>query len=76
MAESGQTFLTTQKNEFIKQYCEYDLADRLEFLYTAPASARHGDPCTLTTYEYVNPTTGRISKRRESQASWDSSWDI
>ena len=67
--------LKSQDKELVKQYIVYDGSSRPESVYTAVSTAITGTPCTLTTYAYDGIST-RITKRRESYSSWDSSWDI
>jgi hypothetical protein len=73
--EDRTSRLKTTAYELVKQYVSYDGSDRTEYVYTAHTDAVHGTPCTVTQYEYVG-ASARVLKRKESNATWDSSWDI
>jgi hypothetical protein len=75
MATSKTALLTTHKNEHIKVYIEYDGLDRQEYTYTAATDAADGAPCLRTQYVY-DGTSGRVIKMKESEATWDSDWDV
>jgi len=68
--------LQTQQDELIKQFHVYDAQDRLETVYTASYRATTGTPCTRVDYTYVNASTTRVEKMRESVDVWDASYDI
>lgn len=71
----GDILLQTLGREIMKVYRVYDGSDRLVTQYEAVANCEHGKPCVKTEYTYVGATT-RIEKMKESQATWDSSYDI
>ncbi len=75
MAGNTTAHLLTSKHEFVKQFIEYDGSARMVSIYEARADAADGSPCMKTSYAYVTGTT-RIEKRKEEEATWDSSWDI
>lgn len=66
--------LKTTAYELVKQFMVYDLNGRLTDLYTAKTDIGNGGPCVHTQYTY--DTGGRVLKRKESNADWDSTWDI
>jgi hypothetical protein len=68
--------LKTQAAELTKQYLVYDAQGRVTDVYTAYTDAKNGQPCSLVQYTYVNATSSRVEKMKESVAVWDSSWDI
>lgn len=68
--------LATQRDELVKQHVELDGQGRPEFVYTAQTDAAHGAFCTVVQYTYFNPTTTQVENMKESNATWDSSWDI
>ena len=67
--------LKSHSKEGIKMFIEYDGSNRMEFIYEAPTDAEHGAPALQTQYEYDGGSS-RIAKMKESQTTWDSSWDI
>ena len=73
--QSKTNLLKTQLNEFVKQYIVYDGSQRITSVYTAAVDTAHGGPCSKDEYEYDGGST-RVVKRKESAATWDSSWDI
>jgi hypothetical protein len=68
-------YVKTHSSECIKQYIEYDGSDRMEYVYEARANAQDGEKCLKTQYVYDGATT-RITKMKETETTWDSSWDI
>ena len=68
--------LTSQANELIKMYQVYDPEGRLSTVYTAPLRTGHSGPCTRVDYTYVDATSTRVEKMRESNDVWDASYDI
>lgn len=76
MANEDRTSrLKTTAYELVKQYIVYDVDGRQTDVYTARTDAADGGACTRTQYEYVTATT-RVNKRKESNATWDSTWDM
>lgn len=75
MAGNQTRALTTSRSEYTKSFLVYDSAGRLEYVYEAAADAVDGKPCLLTQYGYVTGTT-RIEKRRESESTWSSVYDL
>jgi hypothetical protein len=76
MANEDRTSnLKTTAYELVKQYVEYDASDRTEYVYTAHTDAADGTPCTVTQYVY-DGVSSRVIKRKESNATWDETWDI
>lgn len=75
MAPNARNFVRPNMDEPLKQYLVYDVSARLTDTYECTADARHGDPCLRTQYAYDTPTSGRISYRVETMATWDSSWE-
>jgi hypothetical protein len=67
--------LKTHAAELVKQFIEYDGADRPSKVYTAMSGAKHGEPCEVTEYIYRGPVTTQIQARKEGYATWDSAWD-
>lgn len=67
--------LKTEQYEFTKSYITYDGLNRMEYVYTAPSDATDGYPCSVTQYAYVG-SGSLVEKRKESDSTWDSSWDI
>lgn len=73
--DSKTDLLTSQKHGLVKSYIEYDGFNRMSKIYTGGTDIAHGTPCTLTEYVYDGASV-RITKRKESKATWDSAWDI
>lgn len=67
--------LTTQRDELIKSHTEFDLEDRIEFIYTAPTDAVHNTPCTVVQYIYRGANTMQIRDMKEGKARWNGQWD-
>ena len=68
-------FVSTQLQEAVKTYSDYDLSNRLTAFYTALIDCEHGEKCLVTYYEYDGAST-RVTKTKEGLATWDSAWDI
>ena len=75
MSTNKTALILTGKHELIKQYFIYDSLGRCTHLYEAITDAAHGKPCLLTQYGYTG-TDLKIVKKKESESSWDSSWDV
>jgi hypothetical protein len=71
--DNGQ--LITNLREPVKQYIVYDVSNRPVIIYEARANALNDEPCFKTEYAY-DGATSRILKRKESNATWDSAWDL
>lgn len=67
--------IITGNNELIKQYFVYDAGSRLITVYEARADAPAGTPCLKTDYTYDDTST-RVLKMKESESTWDATWDI
>ncbi len=74
-AQSNKEIITAIREEALKEFRVYDANNRIDRIYQAPTSARHGDSCLMTQWGY-NGETKQILKRKESVTTWDSSWDI
>lgn len=68
--------LKTQAHELVKQFIVYDGSNRITDVYTAPAGAANGTPCTRVTYTYVSPVSSLVEKMQESNDTWSSAYDI
>lgn len=68
--------LRTQAEELIKSYTLFDGVGRPDIIYTAPTDLADGGPCSQVKYEYVNATSSKVLKMKESNATWDATWDI
>jgi hypothetical protein len=76
MADEDRTSrLKTTAYELVKQYLVYDGSGRCTDVYTVQTDAADDTPCTRTQYEY-DGVSSRVLKRKESNSTWDSSWDI
>lgn len=73
--EDRTSRLLTTAHELVKQYVVFDGQDRPEYIYTAHTDAPNGTPCTRTQFVYVG-TSSRVVKRKETNAVWNSSYDI
>jgi hypothetical protein len=69
------SFVKSGNEEYLKQYLVYDGSNRITQIYEAMANALNGDPCLLTEYGYVG-ISSRVEKMRESESTWDSSWEL
>ena len=72
---SKMQHITTGKHQRMKWYYVYDVNGRVTQIYETHEGAENGDPCLLTTYEYVG-STNRVQKAKETDATWNSSYDI
>lgn len=68
--ENGIELYTTQRNEHVKQYLEFDVNGRLSKSYTASTSCPVGGPCEVTSYGYINATATIINARLEERGVW------
>jgi len=68
--------LTTQRDEFIKSFTLYDGASRPITIFTAPTALPNAKPCSRVDYEYINGTSFKVLKMKESNGVWDETWDI
>ena len=75
LGDNRTAALKTTAYELVKQYLTYDGLGRCTAVYTAHTDAVTGTPCTLTEYAY-DGTTGRVTKRKESESAWNATWDI
>lgn len=62
--------LKSHKEELVKQFIELDPEGRPSKVYTAPVHIKDGEACLVTEYEYQNPTSTIIIKRREGYGTW------
>ncbi len=69
------SLLKTALHERTKNYVVYDGSGRMTDNYETHADAEDGSPCLRTRYEYVG-VTSNISKRLETEATWDETWDM
>ena len=76
LAINNTEHLKTQEATLVKQWIVYDGIGRPLNIFTAETAAPHGKSCTLTQYEYVDATSSKVTKMKESNSVWDSSWDI
>ena len=75
MATTKTEQLKSHAHELVKQYFEYDVSLRCTAMYTAGSDQVDGGPCMKTEYEY-DGSSSRIAKRKESNSTWDDTWDI
>lgn len=68
--------LKTQAHTYVKQYIVYDGNQRPIEIYTAQTDAADGANCSKVEYTYISPTSSKVEKMKESNASWDATWDI
>jgi len=68
--------LSTQRDELVKQFTALDPQGRPEYVYTAHTDQVHGGACTRVQYTYFNPSTTLVEKMKETNDTWDSSYDI
>jgi len=73
--ESQSIGIDSLLEQLVKRYHTYDVYDRIEYTYEAPVDAAHGAPCLKTQYVYSG-TSYRVTKMKESNSTWDSSYDI
>lgn len=69
------SFVESGNKEYIKQYITYDGSNRAIYIYEAMANSEHGDLCLRTEYAY-DGTSSRVAKMKETESTWDSSYDI
>jgi len=75
MATTKTEQLKTHAHELVKQYFVYDISLRCTDMYTASYDAANGAPCLRTQYSY-DGSSSRIVKRKETNSTWDSTWDM
>jgi hypothetical protein len=75
VAPNDTGHLKTQVNELVKQHIEYDVNNRSEYVYTAPANAQNGTPCSVVRYSFSG-VTSRIVFMKEYTGTWNSAWDL
>lgn len=75
LIESKTDITKTIDKELIKTHIEYDVNNRAELIFTAPAGAIDGAPCIVTKYTYDGVST-RVVTFQEFRAAWDSAWDL
>ncbi len=75
MGTQNTAKLKSHAHEYVKQYMVYDGSNRMTDLYTAYIDAADGESCMRTQYEF-DGSSARIVKRKESNSTWDSSWEI
>lgn len=73
-ATRRDSLIKTTGTDYIKTYVTYDGSNNPEFIYEAATNAKHGEKCLVTRYVYNG--ANQIEKSKESEAIWDSSWDI
>lgn len=73
--KSVRDYLVSIMHEAMKLYRVYDVTNRVQYQYEAPAKALDGDPCMRTEYVY-DGTSNRVLKMKETVQNWSSSWDI
>lgn len=72
---SADSILKSLGGEVVKTKSFIDGSDRVTERYEALANTGHGGPCLKTEYTY-HGTTSVVDKSKESQATWDSAWEI
>lgn len=75
LIDSKTDLTKTIEAELIKTHIEYDVNNRAEYMYTAPAHATDGAPCIVTKYTYDGVST-RVVTFQEFKTVWDSAWDL
>jgi hypothetical protein len=73
MADTGH--LKTQAAELVKQHVEFDVNNRIEYVYTVRADADNGTPCSVVRYSY-DGLSSRVVFMKESTGTWNSAWDL
>ena len=69
------SLLQTHLNELTKTFTVFDGLSRPQFVYTAKSDAKNGDPCIKTEYIFANPTSTTIIGSKETNSTWNSSFD-
>jgi len=73
MADTGH--LKTQAAELVKQHIEYDVNNRVEYVYTVHGDAANGIPCSVVRYSYVG-LSSRVVYMKEYTSNWNSAWEL
>lgn len=63
--------IQTASHELIKQYQLVDILGRPSRLYTASSNAKQGDPCLVTEFLYVSPTSTIMKGKLDGYDTWD-----
>lgn len=75
MAAANDTgHLKTQAHELVKQHIEYDVQNRVEYVYTVRADAPDGTPCSVVRYSYLG-LTANVTYMKEFLGNWDAAWE-
>lgn len=67
--------LKTHEHELTKTHQEFDVNNRVEYVYTASDDTPNGGPCICTRYSY-DGISQRVVFQKEYYAAWDSAWDV
>lgn len=71
---ASRDVLKTGFKEGVKQYIEYDIQNRMEYVYEAPADAIDGAPAIVTRYAYAG-MSNRVVYMKEYLTAWDTAWE-
>ena len=75
MAVNDTGHLKTQAAELVKQHIEYDVNNRVEYVYTVRADATNNTPCSVVRYSYIG-LTSNVVFMKEYTSVWNSAWDL
>jgi hypothetical protein len=68
-------FIQTGTHEQMKMHIVYDGSNRMWKVYEARYNAKNGEGCLVTEYQYSGATT-QVTGMKETETTWDSSWDF
>lgn len=73
--KSRSALLISLEGQLLKQHSVHDAQGRVVFLFEAPVNAKDGEPCLVTEYVYLSPTSTQVKDRQESHYRWKSAWE-
>jgi len=68
--------LKTQAVSYVKTFTVFDGVNRPITIYTAATDTPDGGTCSRVDYAYIDPTSPRVEKMKEDNATWQAIWDM
>ena len=69
-SEQSLALLKSHEGEPVKQHITLDAQSRPDRVYTIHFTGKNGEPCLVTKYEYLSPTSSIVIKRNEYLDTW------
>lgn len=67
--------LKSHREGQVKSHTVYDAQLRPKFVFMADIKTQNGEPCLVTEYVYLSPTSTQVYKRQERIYIWKAAWD-